>query len=285
MRRVAGYALVAAAVGGCGDPLVERQLIADTRVLSARSEVIGEPTRATPRAGEGALVRLFVVGPDGPPSVHWRLEACVADATTSGAPRCQDTVAVAEGAGVPEVAFTTPALPPDTRLAVVGIVCDGLLGDVTQPWPAHRCAAGVDRRVHYVVATAPESPANENPDTERDAFAFGDREWVPGDCATDAPHVASLSAHVLRWAVGSDNREVVGDAREALLLSHFVTGGDLERAFSGIAGDVAEAPAVEVAWTAPEVAAGEQRSVTFHFVVRDGRGGSDWTSRRVCVEG
>lgn len=282
MSSLVPYVLAVLPVLGCGDPLVARQLIVDTRVLAARTEVAGDPARAAPLAGEEALVRLLVVGPNGTPPTHFRLDACVAAATTSGVTRCRETIASVEGEGLPEVGWTMPALDETSRLSVVGVVCDGAVGDASLPWPAWSCSDGVDNLVSFDVASEP----NQNPEIARDVFFLGGATWAPGDCDGDAPHVGGESEQRVGWRVSGENRERIGDSREALLLSHFVTAGELDRAFSRIdPTERADPTNIEVTWKAPPVAAGEQRAVTFHFVIRDGRGGNDWASRTLCVDG
>jgi hypothetical protein len=282
----AGLAVVCAR----SEPLVDRQAIVDTRVLAARAEVAGEPERATPRPGEEVSARLFVVGPQAaPPPIYWQLDACVAAATTTGVARCRETVASAGGASAggtgapPAIAWAMPELAPDASFYVVGIVCDEPLADTSAPWPAWHCAGGKRNLVSFAIMPEAQGP-NHNPAIERDLLTLDDGEWVSvsDGCGGDALEVASASEHRLRWSVSGANRESAHGGREAALLSHFVTGGELERAFSHIESTEA---AAELKWSAPAVAAGERLVISFHFVVRDLRGGSDWTTRTVCVAG
>jgi len=79
---------------------------------------------------------------------------------------------------------------------------------------------------------------------------------------------------------------VVTPARERLQISQFTTAGKLKSQFAVVeATDESAAPTVDVAWDAPEPDAvpASGTAVTFTFVVRDERGGADWTTRTACV--
>ena len=107
---------------------------------------------------------------------------------------------------------------------------------------------------------------------------------------------AGSKGHVIGSTTEGSDREaytvMMGDppvaipARESLQISRFTTSGKLKSQFSFVeAADQNATTTVDVAWDAPEAnevpAAGE--AVTFTFVVRDDRGGADWTTRTLCV--
>jgi hypothetical protein len=64
--------------------------------------------------------------------------------------------------------------------------------------------------------------------------------------------------------------------------SHYVTAGDLERAHTVI-DSTSPRPKVKLHWSAPSTVTAGGQLVRFHFVLRDGRGGVDWTTRAVCI--
>jgi len=79
---------------------------------------------------------------------------------------------------------------------------------------------------------------------------------------------------------------VATPTRERLQLSRFTTAGKLKSQFSFVeATDDSASTAVAVTWDAPEAAdvPAAGAAVTFTFVVRDDRGGTDWTTRALCV--
>jgi hypothetical protein len=266
----------------CGDPVVDRQLIVDTRVLAVRAEVTDEPARATPAPGEDVTARVLVATPDPPAAVHWQLEACIAAPTTTGVPRCVERLAVANGQdAVPELTWTQPELPDGGRVAVVGIVCDAPIGSISTPWPRWTCAEGKHNLLDFDVAARADDGDNTHPDLGRDRFQLEEDAWEAAACLP----VRSGSEHRITWVVNDENREPLAAGREELLLSHFTNGGDLERAFSRVGEDGSTSEqTVALTWTAPTVDDGAVREVTFHFVARDLRGGVDWTTRTACVD-
>lgn len=135
-----------------------------------------------------------------------------------------------------------------------------------------------------------EGDANSNPELQAEAIAFDDQTWpelapVAGDCTgLGFPEVDVLSSHSVTVRLDESDRDVLprpselDPAREALQLSHFVSGGDISRAFESIAWDSSELNRT-VTWKAPDAAG----LVRFWFVLRDLRGGGAFVTRAVCV--
>jgi hypothetical protein len=107
---------------------------------------------------------------------------------------------------------------------------------------------------------------------------------------------AGSKGHVIGDTTESSDREpytiVTGDppvaasTRESLQISQFTTAGKLKSQFSFVeATDENATTTVDVTWDAPEAALvpAAGAAVTFTFVVRDDRGGADWTTRTLCV--
>jgi hypothetical protein len=65
---------------GCDDPLKTVELVAEPRVLGARVEVEGEPTRAAPAPGESATVTFLLASPAVAQTLGFALMACPAAA-------------------------------------------------------------------------------------------------------------------------------------------------------------------------------------------------------------
>ena len=142
--------------------------------------------------------------------------------------------------------------------------------------------------------------ANHNPTADR-AFTFDGQVWpalASGDdpCLAGPPAAAGTKDHVIGNMTEASDREsytgMAGDPpvptpkRESLQISQFTTAGKLKSQFSFVeATDESTETTVEVKWEAPKAedvpAAG--LPVTFTFVTRDNRGGTDWTTRTVCV--
>jgi hypothetical protein len=145
-----------------------------------------------------------------------------------------------------------------------------------------------------------DGTANANPSLDRVALQFDGADWAAWSDESDAatactdpglaiPRVAAGGTnHTITLMVPADMSEplprvsVHSAARETLGLAHFVTAGDLERAYSDVSVQ-ADPAVVHVNWNAPGHVATDSALVRFYFVLRDGRGGADYTVRAVCV--
>jgi hypothetical protein len=107
---------------------------------------------------------------------------------------------------------------------------------------------------------------------------------------------AGTESHVIAFGTPATEREtytaVLGDPpapaakRESLQVSGFTTSGKLESPFVFVeALDPRDTTPLELKWNAPKLAdVTADTPVTFTFVTRDSRGGTDWTTRTACVE-
>lgn len=292
MRRAVLFASAALALG-CDEPLKAVELIAETRVLGARVEVAGAPERAAPEPGESATVRFLVASPELAPSLGFALRVCPAAERRGGRSECSGEPFAqisSEDGAAGEVGFTfdVPAeLRGAPRLAVLGVICPGGSPDAG--------AAGCDgpdagRQVSLELELSRPGDVNLNPTLEAEAIELDEQEWpelpaAEGDCAgAGHPEVDAGSKHVIQVALDEQDRDPLpveselDPAREALQLSHFTTAGDLSRVFQSVAWDSRELSR-RVEWTAPA----EPGLVRFWLVLRDFRGGGDFTERAVCV--
>jgi hypothetical protein len=293
--------LLALALAGCDDPLKPTELVEEPRVLAARVEVDGAPERAAPYPGERARVRFLVAAPELEPPLGYALVACRAAPSNVGLAACAEPV-FAERALLdpepvaPELEFELPqpaAADETPRLLVKGVICPHGSPRVTES--PTTCVSGADALpVTLELDLATELEANLNPSfAEAELLLDGEPFPAPAvaldtDCAgLGLVEVPAASAH--RFVVGfpESARDPLlqssdfATARESLLLSHFVSAGELDRAFSPIPAASAEIRA-EVDWVAPDAGA-LGRLVRFWFVIRDLRGGSDFAERALCV--
>ena len=102
--------------------------------------------------------------------------------------------------------------------------------------------------------------------------------------------LVSTTAKMLRIFVADDARESFTRAdgtsgREVITLSHFASGGELERQFSVWEGDAVALPeGSEIEWTPTAITpSADGTLVRFWFVARDGRGGLSFRTRAACV--
>jgi len=278
---------------GCDDPLKTVELVEELRVLGARVEVQGEPGRAAPRPGESARVTMLVAAPELRPSFGFALAACPA-APRNGARAACDAEPFARAAsdegeaGAPVLDFDVPAeLDPDGRVLVLGVVC---AGDSPAP-DGRRCQGGPGTPVQLELELSRSGDVNSNPELQADSITFDDQVWpeaplVEGDCSgRGLPEVAPDSTHVVGVALDEGDRDALprprelDPARESLQLAHFVSGGDITRAFETIAWND-ESLERRVDWKAPR----EPGLSRLWLVLRDFRGGGAFTERAICVK-
>jgi hypothetical protein len=278
---------------GCDDPLKSVELVSEPRVLGARVEVAADPGRAAPAPGESASVSFLLAAPELSLSLGFALAVCPAKPGAVGRPACDGPVfgGILSRNGelaTPQLDFDTPAeLDPNGRLDVLGIICpegspsaDGTSCDGK--------AAGTP--VSLELELARPADVNLNPELEADSLTFDEQAWpelppAAGDCSgLGYSEVPASSQHSIQIRLDEADRDALPhpDAldprRESLQLAHFTTAGDLSRAFDAIAGDDTDLQR-SVDWTAPDAPG----LVRFWIVLRDFRGGSDFTERAVCV--
>lgn len=296
MKRVSwvlGACLLAPQVIGCDEEHADVELIEKTRVLTARVEVAGEPHRASPLPGETVNVRFVVVAPEPEPALAFSLASCVAIESASTVPECAGEP-FARGSSLepvvalPSLEFETPTdLTGSEWLAVTGVICPAggtLNGDDTDA-----CSNGRGQAVSVDFPLDDGRAPNTNPtllSVSLDGAELSADTGTSADCGALPQIRSNTKKHPLRVELDPSSRDPLpvvesSDApRESLLVSYFITDGILEHAWGSLPSD-SSANAVGTSWDAPGTR--EPLIARFVIVVRDGRGGSDFTERRVCV--
>lgn len=278
---------------GCDDPLKAVELVEDLRVLGARVEVGGDAARAAPAPGERASVTLLVAAPELEPSFGFALAACAAAPRNGARAACAgepfaSVVAENRGDMGPRLDFEVPAeLDPKGRLLVLGLVCEG--GASAED--GRSCQSGAATPLQLELELAHSGDVNGNPELEAESITFDDEAWpvaplVDGDCAgLGLPEVAPDSTHAIGVTLSESDRDALPresdlePSRESLQLGHFVSGGDITRAFETIAWNSRELER-RADWRAPR----EAGLARMWFVLRDFRGGGAFTQRAICVK-
>lgn len=287
-------AFTAFATSACDDPLSAVEAIDKTRIVGAKVEVAGDPTRAAPLPGEDVVVRFLVVAPDPAPTFAYALTACVAadaatDLTTCAGEPLATAASLTPLPDAPSIAFVAPAdATGDERLAVLGNVCSSGIGLPAEG--ASTCDDGSPVRATTLDFMMDDgSHPNTNPALTSVALDGVELPLATGlttDCAELPGVPASALKHRLNVSVDEASRDEIqresatGPTRESLLVSYFVSRGDLDHAFSGIESNEPSS-STGALWTAPNV--DTPSLARFVVVVRDGRGGSDFTERRLCI--
>jgi hypothetical protein len=287
-------------LAGCGDPIKHVELIEEPRVLAARAEVVGDEMRATPNPGETVQVRWLVAAPDGDPPSGFALSACSAPKQTRGVLHCESTPFASDVGDAaspnPRFEFTVPAelnALTHPRLGILGSLCAHGNGTITSNLPS--CEAGSELPVSFDFFLAGDESTNLNPNFAADAITLDDAVWDMRELADGAclglglPEVSrSAGHHPITIAIPDSAREPLvqhnaADApRESLRISHFASAGELERPFSEVLPDDSASP-LTLTWNPPKQAPADGELVRFWFVVRDLRGGSDFTERALCL--
>lgn len=304
----------------CIDELPSGVLLERPRVLGARAEIEGEPERASPRPGEDAVLRFHTVSNDG---AGWTaaLTACVAAPALMGFSACAgDPFAfAAPGAptGSPELAFAVPG--PEAfegsagSLLFAGVLCaNGTPSPEPDPTTMLPTCDGEGATTEVITFELPVAlgvePPNQHPSLSDETITIDDVTWgLPADppaagCASapengSLPHIAlrdEESPSELVFTSDPADREryqelVFGetptlvDAREDLTITHVASAGRFERLTTEVFDDDAPDPRVEWEHPPPEDVPADGLTIRFHFVIRDGRGGMDWTERAACL--
>lgn len=297
----------------CGEPLVSLTLVQDNRVLGARVERVDAPEQAWVAPASSARLRWFVTSPDGPPELGWSIALCPAAPIARGLQRCAEPVFARFSSTTPtkqepSIEFEVPnadALRGATQLNASTAFCssgnpilNGPTGDVMDAICPKTDESPL--LASMALGVVVNDMINLNPSFDAVEFRLDQVPWGPWsepavtvtDCTelTDSvPQIRSgTSGHSIELRFQENLSESLptvsshSERHETVQLAHFTSGGSLERAFSALdfVSNVAE---TTVAWDAPPTVTTPAQLVRFSFVLRDGRGGVDWSTRAVCV--
>ena len=303
-------AIVAVLIAGCSNDLPAANQLERTRVLGARVDVASDPGRAEVSPGETATVSWLVLGPTAPATLDWAFAQC----TTAGGDCNSAPQPIATGSGTPvTAAFTAPdaaTLGKDLPM-LIGVVCaDGTIGfDPSVALGTCTGAGASGTTVRFVVPVTPagETP-NHHPVFGNDVIELDGATWDPGtatattgdacDATSGLPVVTATPdgndavEQKIRIVSDADDRETFTPAGktvaqlEDLQISNFTTAGKFESSYAAIfATDTRPDADVTVKWEPPATStvSADGEVVTFHWVVRDLRGGLDIASRSLCL--
>ncbi len=309
-------------LAGCTDDLESSTDITKNRVIAARFEANGEPTRAWPRLGEEASVTWTVVDEGEPRPLTYALAVCKKLPAGTNPVCAEAPFAVITrsepSTDDPVVRFVVPAdLGESREVLVLGLICAEGWTIVDPQSLEADCVAfegsEVEPRGTPVVFALPveQDASNRHPAFEDDfislsvgelrrTWAAPSEEQVPGTtCAnlpeSDAlPQVSQTNTEPIAFAFSSpasnfeSYQESGLELQEALTVSGFSTAGSFERSLTSLS---AEAPSGDVEWERPDPSdtmdtvdvSAEGALVAFHFVTRDGRAGAHITRRELCL--
>jgi hypothetical protein len=297
--------------GGCGESFDPASLIERVRLLGGRVEIDSDPAVASPSPGGVMEVTLLVTSPDGTTPFTWGWIACAANESLAGITACAGPTFAAgldaeADVAPPVIALEVPGeetLGGADSILFLGVVCEEGIPDPARFMDGltdgeGACTVAGDRQTmfNFAVKLAGEGGPNHNPTFPADAITLEGAPWpeAGGDPCADGPSwsAADEALDVGLGGFAPEDREeyarVVDDPprqiteREALTISNFTNEGELSRQFSVIE-EGAETATLEWTPAEDEPLPAEGLPVRIVFVLRDGRGGADWTERTVCV--
>jgi hypothetical protein len=299
--------LATIALAGCEGPFTPASYIEKPRVVGAAVSVAAEPGRAWVKPGEPATVTWLTVARQDPTPLEWTFVLCVgANGVCAGAP-----LSVLSGQGTTaSVAFTTPdgaTLGATQSPILMGAICAGgdLSIDAATMIPSCRGAGASGTNTVFVVPVQRGDETDHHPSLGDDRLQLGGADWPvtataaagePGaacDASAGMPMVAAgAGKQTIRLVSNANDRETYLSGEpavaklEELQISQFTTAGKLKFSYSSIPATDARPDAdVEIMWDPPAATEVPATGVVveFHFVVRDLRGGIDWTHRALCL--
>ncbi len=271
---------------GCGDPLLPEQLIEGPRVLGARGYPASDPSQSTVHADQDYSIEWLVVGPEGPLAVTGMQRTCFLPRTSWGIPSCEGAPFVEQRTepNVSQPTFTTvfDGDPAAEQVMVAEAVFCVEETPTKGRWQNDaRCSEGGHPLT--AVLTQPTEPDNRRPEFAQATLQFDHEPWPNAGCESDAPRITAHSVeHRISVKFEPAIRETVEGTTETIQLNHAATAGDLQGPLSFIEADQSNLE-VELRWTSPKTVPPDS-VVHFYFVVRDGRGGTDFAHRLVCVD-
>jgi hypothetical protein len=277
-------AVALAPLWSCSGELSPQSLVERFRILAVRADV------PEPSPGDTVTLDALVADPDGAGrAVSYLWVACVL-----GPSRDPQACADPSGGGIIGVgfaatfSFVAPALAGGETAAQVLLTFSGCAGgtftlpmDGGTPSGTPECAGGDAATAYKRVVVSTATERNHNPSLA--TLSLDGESWVEGPAVTRTACVEGSTCTPLEVGatLGPGSAEnwteiVFGSPQvrtEEVFVSWFATGGSFERIRSG-----GEDPKVK--FTPPK----EPGTLDFWFVVHDGRGGTDWTSRQMVFE-
>lgn len=190
-----------------------------------------------------------------------------------------------QGQGQSEGALTTMALTTSTRAGgalVIAAFCSGAPPTLDARSFTARCPEGDALLASTTLYVGGE---NHNPTLDDDQLHFEGDLWPTMETPSCSDAIPSVQlpwrTRTLGVTLREQDREPIDEGSvETLTLSSFVDDGVLERQYS--VQEPGPLAPIELRWTPSPPAASEQL-VHFVFVLRDGRGGTAFARRTVCV--
>lgn len=312
---LAVFGIAFAGVAGCDDPIQRGWLVDRSRLLGARIEATNDPARATVAPSEKATVKWLLASPRGAAAkerVSFAYAICASPTGNFPSPKCEGPVlgsgsgnTTADDDGLVAIEIDAPpgaAVGDAKELLMLSAFCvdetpstialDARSFEATCSVATAKTLLG-SVNLHVRPAPGAAETDNDNPAIDTgDILLDGQVLGAPRACTPDVPVILSNAGErTLVFHFHDEQRQIAStpqNTRESLVLSHVVTAGELDRQYSALDPEEPAPKDVEIKWTPPgaeEVPAdGTSRLVDILFILRDGRGGTAFARRAVCVK-
>jgi hypothetical protein len=272
---------------GCGNSIEPASTLDRPRVIGAHVYVAEDPGRSSPRAGEHVVVEFFTASRALARGAYatYSLFACPSDPTNHSTTTCVGPESVTfAGAATTDPVITLAAPPPSGEVMLFGIFCtSGSASFSTDAGESHaQCDGGAGQEVAVRIASNVD---NLQPSLPAEALTF-DGAPFPADAPCMDGVAAAMHADGASHEIGFTTRLLGGEPADTLVIEHLATHGALDVLYTAPPLGAEGAPALDssVKWTAPTDLEAPRVSARFHFVVRDGRGGTAFLIRTICIE-
>ncbi len=289
--RAAACTSVAALCAACGDPLVDPSELRDLRILTSKLQNASDDSASLSSAGSGEVS--FLVAAPSPIEFFAYSALCESADSTYGPPACTKVLDARRSIATTETPVVVPIdLEPGWQdadpVVWIGLCITGKPKFHSRA-PRFTCPDGAAATSAFVRLRDIGSD-NRNPDLAQGTLNLDGAPWPQDsrDCET-APKVAPGAEVVIDFSANSRDLEHTGSTdygsaeQETLTFLHVTSQPGLKRPFS-VAGSQ-ERGAFEVAYRAPDEdeLPALPAVVDFYLIARDGRGGSDWLQRTLCI--
>jgi hypothetical protein len=287
--------------------MVDVQTVVGLRVLGARVVSIDDETVAEPAPESAVRVQWLVVS-DRLERYSARLWACETTRAATGIPECSsepfhDEPSSNETALDLSFEFELPRLPVGSEWLAKLSLCTSGRAEFSASGAA-RCSDGSQPLESQTRVRVADGDANHHPNLDDDVLRLGGARWtelgstgIGEGCAaadTALPTVERGQATSIRFRAEGDDRETLPEIlreehgandRESLLFTHVATLPGLDRPFSALDANSTERGFDVDFQLERDVRLGDSGTIAgFFLIVRDDRGGIDWTARRLCAK-
>jgi hypothetical protein len=237
--------------------------------------------RATPHENERVIVDFYTASHDAARGAFqsFSLLVCPSDPGNGSTTGCVGPQAgVFSGKGGNDPSLDLLAGSPSGEVMLFGVFCSsGVPRLTTNGGESHaQCDGGVGQELSVRLAVG--GPDNLQPLLPPEALLL-DGAPFPADssCGDSTPPIRADGAS---HEIGLRTALMGAEPEDVLVMTHLATHGTLDRLYTAPSGK----DDASVTWKAPSGLGRTREDARFHFVLRDGRGGTAFLVKNICLE-